>query len=74
MVILFWFRIISIGSFFPNDGACLLFQAADETVPDEFIKKDPYYKYGLVSNYEIKEIELHQKKKFDEIAIYYKYK
>ena len=74
MVILFWFQINSIGSFFPNDGACLLFQASDETVPDGFIKEDPYNKNGLVSNYEIKELELHQKKKFDEIAVYYKYK
>lgn len=62
------------GAFFPNDGACLIFQANDETVPDSFVKKDPYYKNKLVTDYEIKEIELIQKKRYDEIALYYKYR
>jgi uncharacterized protein YciI len=63
-----------LGSFFPNDGACIIFQASDETIPDSFVKKDPYYKNGLVKDYEIKELELTQKKRFDELAVYYKYR
>ncbi len=62
------------GSFFPNDGATLFFQAQDETIPDSFIKSDPYYKNGLVKDYEIKEIEIVTKKKMDELALYYKYR
>ena len=62
------------GSFFPNDGACFFFHANDETVVDSFVKKDPYYKKGLVTEYEIKEIELNTKKRADELALYYKYR
>jgi uncharacterized protein YciI len=62
------------GSFFPNDGAILLFQAADETIPDSFVKKDPYFKNNLIKDYEIKEVEMITKKKMDEIALYYKYR
>jgi hypothetical protein len=38
------------------------------------MKKDPYYKNGLVTEYEIKELQLTQKKRFDELAVYYKYR
>ncbi len=62
------------GSFFPNDGACLIFTGLDELVVDGFVKKDPYYKKGLVKEYEIKEIEMHTKKRADELALYYKYR
>jgi hypothetical protein len=52
----------------------MFFQAQDETVLDKFVKKDPYYLNGLVKDYEIKEMDMITRKKFDEIAIYYKYK
>ena len=45
-----------------------------ENDKDILIKKDPYYKNGLVKEYDIKEIELISKKRMDEIAIYYKYR
>jgi uncharacterized protein YciI len=73
-VILGGIILFNIGSFFPSDGAIVIFQANDETVPDSFVKKDPYFKNGLVKDYEIKELELLQKKRFDEIALYYKYR
>ena len=52
----------------------MFFRAQDETVLDKFVKKDPYYLNGLVDNYEIKEMDMVTRKKFDEIAVYYKYK
>jgi uncharacterized protein YciI len=64
----------TIGAYFTFDGALFMFQANDETIPDSFVKKDPYYKNGLVKDYEIKEINLVQKKRFDEVAINYKTK
>ena len=62
------------GSFFPNDGAILIFNCQDELPLDEFVKNDPYYKHGLITEYEIKELELHTKKRADELALYYKYR
>jgi uncharacterized protein YciI len=62
------------GSFFPNDGACFFFTSNDELAVDSFVKKDPYYKKGIVKEYEIKEIELHTKKTTDQLVQYYKYR
>ena len=62
------------GTFFPNDGASFIFMAPDEIAVDMFVKKDPYYKKGLVTEYEIKEIEMHTKKRVDELSLYYKYR
>lgn len=67
-------NIIIGGNFFPNDGACFFFTALDEISIDNFVKKDPYFKKGLITKYEIKEIELHTKKRADELALYYKYR
>lgn len=66
--------VIIGGSFFPNDGACFIFTCPDELTVDSFVKKDPYFKKGLVLEYEIKEVELHTKKRADELALYYKYR
>lgn len=67
-------NIILGGSFFPNDGALLILSCQDEIVVDDFVKNDPYYINGLVSNYEIKEIEMFSKIRVDELALYYKYR
>lgn len=62
------------GSFFPNDGAFFIFCCQNEIVIDDFVKEDPYYVNGLVSDYEIKEIELFTEKEVKDLALYYKYR
>ena len=39
----------------PSDKALLIFCVKDKSVIEEFIRKDPYYKNGLVTSYEIRE-------------------
>eukprot|EP01016_Furgasonia_blochmanni_P054100 TRINITY_DN8869_c0_g1_i2.p1 TRINITY_DN8869_c0_g1~~TRINITY_DN8869_c0_g1_i2.p1 ORF type:complete len:168 (-),score=45.37 TRINITY_DN8869_c0_g1_i2:237-680(-) len=36
----------------------MIFKCKDETVPYHFVKKDPFYKNGLVNEYNIEEIEM----------------
>ncbi len=38
----------------PADTALLIFKVPDKSVIEDFIKADPYYKNGLVKNYEIR--------------------
>ena len=49
-------ELIIAGAFSdPADSALLVFCVNDKSVIEEFIRKDPYYKNGLVTSYEIRE-------------------
>jgi len=62
------------GSFFPNDGGIIMLETDNDELPQQFVSQDPYYKNKLVTKYEIKELEMFQTKKFEDIAINYKYR
>jgi uncharacterized protein len=38
----------------PPDGALLVFRSGDETPAQEFVRKDPYVRNGLVKRWEIR--------------------
>jgi uncharacterized protein YciI len=38
----------------PPDKALLIFRVSDKSVIEEFIKKDPYVKNGLIAKWEIR--------------------
>jgi uncharacterized protein YciI len=38
----------------PPDGALLVFRGADDTPAQEFVRKDPYVRNGLVKRWEIR--------------------
>ncbi|MGB9467546.1 MAG: YciI-like protein [Candidatus Acidiferrum sp.] len=38
----------------PPDGALLVFRAADPTPAEDFVRKDPYVRNGLVKRWEIR--------------------
>lgn len=46
------------GSLFPHTGACLFLSVQDEKAAKKFVEKDPYYKKGLVVNYELQELSV----------------
>jgi len=39
----------------PADKALLIFKVADKSVIEEFVRKDPYVKNGLIAKWEIRE-------------------
>ena len=39
----------------PPDKALLIFHVADKSVIEDFVKKDPYVKNGLIAEWEIRE-------------------
>ena len=39
----------------PYDKTLLVFKVPDKSVIEDFVKKDPYYKNGLVKSYEIRQ-------------------
>ena len=38
----------------PVDGAALLFESEDGSVPERFAREDPYVKAGLVTNWRVR--------------------
>lgn len=46
------------GSLFPHTGACLFLSVPDENTARRFVEKDPYFKKGLVVNYELQELKV----------------
>ena len=62
------------GSFFPNDGGVIIIETDNEELPQQFVNQDPYYKNKLVTKYEIHDLDLFQKKKFEDISRNYKYR
>ena len=49
-------ELIIAGAFSdPADKAMLVFRVNNKSIIEEFVKKDPYYKNGLIKNYEIRE-------------------
>lgn len=38
----------------PADEAVLIFRGTDESVASNFAKKDPYVKYGLIKDWEVR--------------------
>jgi hypothetical protein len=48
-------ELILAGAFSdPPDKALLIFRVADKSVIEDFIKKDPYIKNGLIAKWEIR--------------------
>jgi len=48
-------ELILAGAFSdPTDKALLIFRVADKSVIEEFVKKDPYVKNGLIARWEIR--------------------
>jgi uncharacterized protein YciI len=48
-------ELILAGAFSdPPDKALLIFNVADKSVIEEFVKKDPYVKNGLIAKWEIR--------------------
>jgi uncharacterized protein YciI len=48
-------ELILAGAFSdPPDKALLIFKVADKSIIDDFIKKDPYVKNGLIKEWEIR--------------------
>jgi len=63
------------GAFLPNaSGALFMFEGKDERLADQFMKSDPYYRNKLVKEYTIKEVELIEKQREDELALLYKFR
>ena len=38
----------------PSDKALLIFRVADKSIIEDFVKKDPYVKNGLITKWEIR--------------------
>lgn len=47
--------IVSGGPFTPPTGALFVFSADGKETVEQFVKSDPYYSAGLITNYSIKE-------------------
>jgi uncharacterized protein YciI len=48
--------IVAGGAFVPPSGGMFIFNALNkQDVEDNFVKKDPYYTAGLITDYKIKE-------------------
>lgn len=48
-------ELILAGAFSdPPDKALLIFRVADKSIIEEFVKKDPYVKNGLIAKWEIR--------------------
>lgn len=47
--------IVSGGPFTPPTGALFVFAAEGKETVEQFVKSDPYYNAGLITNYTIKE-------------------
>lgn len=47
--------ILSGGPFTPPTGALFVFSADGKEIVEQFVKSDPYYGAGLITNYSIKE-------------------
>jgi uncharacterized protein len=50
----------------PVDGALLIFEAPDASVPEEFARNDPYVVSGLVTRWEVRSWTVVAGKYFDE--------
>ncbi|EAR84894.3 YCII-like protein (macronuclear) [Tetrahymena thermophila SB210] len=62
------------GSYFPLDGATIIFNCDEQQVVENFVKNDVYVKQGLVENYKITEIERKTKDELQEISKIFGYK
>jgi len=50
----------------PVDGALLIFEAPDKSIPEEFARNDPYVTSGLVTRWEVRPWTVVAGKFFDE--------
>lgn len=49
-------QIVAGGAYVPDlDGAMFIFKSSSRSVVEDFVKKDPYVKHGLVPKHSIKE-------------------
>ena len=46
-----------------------IYNARDEREPHSFIKMDPFYQQGIVSDWDIKELDLIHKERDDELMV-----
>ena len=56
------------GSLFPNDGARVFVESRNRDQVEDFVKGDPFFKNGLVVNYDIEEIEVMGSKGIKELT------